>query len=206
MIIRTLLSIYFLMHITAICTDTEFNIIFPSTYPLHSQGIKIYHGGMIIPIENYGNKICFFIKNNTSEKRMFLLVVNPINLEYHFNKSSSSLFQNTVQNRTIATEKDYKLYVISNRNGTWQINQDELNENRIIPDNALILCYDPSYISHLDVQNSIDIYIKNNIAEERLRNEEIIYLLNTLHTDPLYHQPTKYTVNYKLCKQVVVGG
>jgi len=206
MIIRTLLSIYFLMYTAGVYAGLECNVIFPLTHSACSQGIKIYHGGSIVPTENYGNKICFFVKNSISVTRMFLLIVNPANLEYNLKKGPFETLQNTIQSRTIAAEKDYKLYAINFSKNTWTAEECELNENRIVPDTTLILFYNPSYISHLDVQNSIDIYIKNDIAEEQLRDEEIKYLFHTLHTDSLYDKPRQNMVTYKLCKQIVVGG
>src|SRR5205814_1638241 len=103
-----------------ISADMEFNIVFPS---MRSQGIKIYHGGSIVQSENYENKISFFIKNSIQEKRIFLVIVNPAHVEYNLKQGSSDLFQNTIQNRSIVEEKDYKLYVLRFFDNTWHIEE-----------------------------------------------------------------------------------
>lgn len=209
MVVLKILNVCFLVFFSCMHADMEFNIVFPG---MRSQGIKIYYGGSIVQSEQDDDKISFFIKNTPQEKKIFLLVINPAHLEYNLKKGPSGLFQNTIQSRTIIAEKDYKLYVITSTHGTWQIEECELNETRTIPDNTLIVFYNPDYISHLDLnlENSINMYIKNNVIDiadgiEQLWREEIKYLLDTLHTDPLYYQPKEKIVTYKLCKQIIGG-
>lgn len=209
MVIRKILSASLLVCLISAHADVEFNIIFPG---MHSQGIKIYHGGSVVQNQQYDNKISFFIRNVPQEKKIFLLVINPAHLEYNLKKGPTGLFQNTIQNRAVIAEKDYKLYVMTQAQDAWHIEECELGESRIIPDNALIIFYNPDYISHLDenTKNSINMYVKNNVVDiahgiEELWREEIKYLLETLHTDPLYYQPKEKIVTYKLCKQIIDG-
>jgi hypothetical protein len=137
---------------------------------------------------------------------------------------------NTIQYLKINPEQTYKFYVLeliktelkhnaddffnadrlksnaSNQNNqmtyAWKIIEHTLLNGRI-PDDAIIICYNPEYIENLSGGNAVElphIYIKDNVinlagSEAKLHDASAALLLSSLDTDAIHatiHQEVKH--------------
>ena len=209
--IRFIIFLLQIIPIISLVADFEVNITFPENY--HSQGIKVYQGGEILHTNVSGHTISFFIKDMSRTKEFYLLVVKPCNLSYVFNEVA----KNTVQYRAVAPGKSYKFYRIKIASSAisqpFTIETITLEENQKIPDQTVIIFYNPEYIESLfcSKENSIltlsvikDLFDVSG-GEDMMYYEEILYLFDTIHTDTLQHKPIyKITLaKNHLCKQVI---
>jgi hypothetical protein len=189
-------------------TDFEVNIAFPRPY--HSQGIKVYQAGEIIHTDVSDHTISFFIKDMNRTKEFHILVVKPCDLSYVFNENA----KNTIQYRVVNPERSYKFYKISfsSTSQNWNIEDKNLKENGKIPDQTVIIFYNPDYIESFccSKENPVPtLLISDTIftlsgGNDALCYEEIRYLLDTLHLDPLQQKISyKITLANNLCKQII---
>lgn len=84
----------------------------------------------------------------------------------------------------------------------WKVEQRRLRDDGIIPDDALIICYNPGFIEEVSGGNTIDlptIHIDNTIvkkigSEEALHDAADAYLITCLNLDTIH---TKLTFDVK---------
>jgi hypothetical protein len=179
--------------------------------------IRAYFRGHKISGEIDGDKIYFSIETDRSMHQLYLLVVDDI----------SFAFDETVQYLKLKPEAHYKLWSLElkhkkNNNliprkvaGGIKLNDDDaspyfwiMHEEMIdarsgrVPDNAIVILYDPSFFES-DLIGGSSVYlpklmISSNIlkrvgSEEKLHEISTRFLLSALNPDTLHASP-KYVI------------
>ena len=151
-------------------------------------------------------KIQFTVAEDKSCRRFFLLITKSI---------TPDIDDNTVKHIIIDPKQDYKFYELNiytnqelainpiskqqevRETYSWMIQNRRINRDGIIPDDTLIMIFNPNYIESIGHSTSLElpkIIIKKNIlelsgSEQKLTDENNELLLscldlNILHTDP----------------------
>jgi len=111
---------------------------------------------------------------------------------------------NTLQ--TINTQKNKKSY-------EWIISEEKIAENGKIPDDALIIIFNPDFVQNLKGGTELElpkIIIKQNIleiaggSEEKLHEEEVILLMSSLDLN-LIHSKITPQIQQKPSKKLVIA-
>jgi len=186
------------------------SIQFPQTLEALPE-LRIFCKGHKIKCEktNGSKKLSFALQDLRRRSSFYLVVTNTINYAIREH--------NTVAHLTIDPKKPYKLYHLQFVQGfdqdapyRWLVEEQRLPlKNGRIPDDAIIICYDPNFVESVGGGNAIElptIHIKSNIvdllgSEKKLHDKSIELLLasidhNALHSDihqelrPDYQQKT----------------
>jgi hypothetical protein len=179
--------------------------------------IRAYFGGRKISGEPDGDQLLFTIETDRSMRKLYLIVVEDI----------SFAFDETVQYLKLKSDTRYKLWSLElmhkkNSNhpphkvaGGIKLNGDdsspyfwimheELLDTRTgrVPDNAIVILYDPSFFEG-DLIGGSSVYlpklmISSNIlkrvgSEEKLHEISTRFLLSALNPDTLHASP-KYAI------------
>lgn len=182
------------------------NIQFPSEIE-KVPCVRTYYCGIRVTKSEYNNsakKITFSIP--AWQQTSFNLVIT----EWYVPQTEQN-DNNTVKYLKIPEGFHYKYYLLTltqqapgninkqeeshaSQNITWQIQENKELPNRQIPDDTLIIVYNPDYIEKLEGGNAAElptIYIKPNIlqllgSEERLHEYSDSLLLAALNLDSLH--------------------
>ncbi|KKP29746.1 MAG: hypothetical protein UR12_C0003G0020 [candidate division TM6 bacterium GW2011_GWF2_30_66] len=191
------------------------NIIFPKNIKDLPQ-ISLYRRGIKIKTENEtsNKKIQFTLSEDKSYKKFYLLITKSI---------TPDIDDNTVKCLKIDPKQAYKFYeltIYTNQELTinpinnlkeikdvysWNIQNMKLNSYGIIPDDTLIMIFNPDYIESIEPGTSLElpkIIIKKNIlqlagSEKKLSDETNELLLscldlNIIHTNPASEVKPEY--------------
>lgn len=190
-------------------TEIECNILFPKNYT--SQGIKVYQAGEILHTKTDDSVVSFFVKECSKEQQLYFLIVRPSDITYTFKNAFGHARQQTIEHISVLPTCLYKFYKISmKKNQALTVSEENLH-NGIIPDTTVLIFHNPAYIdtfvisdNHIPTIIITDNLLKIGHGQEALHTEELIYLFDTLHMDPL-HQKSSYRVvtSNPRCKQVI---
>ena len=189
--------------------EIECNIVFPTNYK--SQGIKIYQAGEIIHTKMDDAMFSFFVKDHKREHAIYFIIARPSDITYKFKPEINKTKQQTIECINITPGCDHKIYKVSiSKNKELTVSEVSL-EGTVIPDTSVLILYNPSYIETITAPDNktLLLHVIENLLEvgngkDALFAEEVMYLFDTLHSDPL-HQKASYRVvigNSK-CKQVI---
>jgi len=177
--------------------------------------MRIYHAGhqLIGEINNETRQITYTMPESRDISIITFIVVEPQNIK------PQMADDNTIQHLAVTKNSPYKCFQVirvaadlvvekpENTNkkvptDTWRIEQRRLHEDGKIPDNALIICYNPDLIDGLSGGNSIDLptvhicsdAITKAGSEEALHEAADSFLITCLNLDTLH---TKLTFDVK---------
>lgn len=156
--------------------------------------VRIYCAGNKIKCENQqeSRRISFGIADERHRSVFHLLITNKINVESE---------ENTV--KYLKSPTSYKLYrlQLTQKEGfgedpqyCWDIRELQLGKNKRLPDDTIIVFYNPAYVDKLKGGNAIElptIHIKSNIldlvgSEKKLHEVSNEMLLASLDYEPIH--------------------
>jgi len=192
------------------------NILFPHSLQKTPQ-MAIYRGGQKIKTEtdDTSKKVQFTISEDKNYKTFYVLIAQDI---------QPKIQNNTVQFLSVAPTQNYKFYKIehikkssddANKKDTytWDIVGGKVRKDGRIPDNTLIIVYNPDYIEKLEGGNELElpkIIIKQNIleigggTEEKLHDEEAALLMASLKLN-IIHTPEKSEIKQFRDKKLIIA-
>jgi len=197
------------------------NIIFPQNMKDIPQ-ISLYRRGLKIKTEtdNASNKIQFTISDDKACNQFYILITKNIRAKVE---------DNTVHHLTADPNqsKFYRIQIQINgtprhpltekNNGTkaefaWRITPLTIYESGIIPDNTLIIIFNPDYVDKLEGGNNLElpkIVIKKNILElagsqEKLLQEADELIMGSVDFLTLSHIKPKPEIKLNPEKKVVM--
>jgi len=198
------------------------NIIFPKDIKNLPQ-VSLYRRGIKIKTENEASnkKIQFTISEDKSCRKFYMLITKTV---------TPDIEENVVKYLKISPNQNYNLYeltIFTNQESainpinkkeeiketySWQIQQKRINKEGIIPDDTLIVIFNPDYIDKLEGGSNLElpkIIIKKDIlkqagSEEKLTDETNELLLSSLDLKILHSNPaSEVKPEYK--KRLVVA-
>jgi hypothetical protein len=162
--------------------------------------IRVYCGGKRILCEpdNETKRLVFSLSEKKYQTYFYLLIAKEIDVQAE---------ENTIQYLKIKPGEPYKLYALElvvnpHKNGVWVIKEVLLpSDTGRIPDETIIVYYDPAYFSGLSGGNEVEfpkLLVKNDIidmvgSELELHDISNKMLVSSLRYDPL-HEHIKYIV------------
>lgn len=187
------------------------NIIFPSVLEM-VPSIRVYYAGrkIVCETDDCGKKVTFSIPEHKQRTVFFMLITPDIEFCSH---------ENTVPFLKLKKNMPYKFFVMEliqveapkkkrkpwsnpfekNMEYTWAIRQLELQlPDGRIPDETIIIRYNPDYICSLEGGNNIEfpkLVIKPDIlkivgSEEKLHEFSNKWFLASLNTDTIHESPS----------------
>lgn len=228
-----LVSLFFIAlttNLQAKSLEIEGTIRFPLS--ITSHGASILHGGTLVRVHVEDNQLTFSIKSGRPQQTFYLLVVNPQHIEYCFKSLPDQQSQQyTVSHRTVVANKPYKFFKMSlvpEQLGAtnslmmkkpehivhnWVIQQVALEEGQPIPDDTIILLYNPEYVKNIKSEGSYKlptILIDKDIVEkvgsiDALHEQEVKYLLASLDAAVLHAPMVSKAVSRNNCTRVING-
>jgi len=195
------------------------NIIFPQNVKNVPQ-IFLYQRGLKLQAEtdNASKKIQFTITEEKKYNKFHFLITQYVH---------PKIENNTVQCLQIGKKQDYKLYKLelveihdpqksSTKKGSdfchWEIKEKKIGPEKIIPDDTLIILFNPAYVEKVEGGNNFElrkICIKSDLlklagSEEKLHDEVNELLMASLDLNILHTKPTaEIKPDYK--KKLVVA-
>jgi hypothetical protein len=186
---------------------------------------RIYHNGKIIKCAptRENDAFAFQIPRMDQQFRFNIVITESIEFEINDAKIKDSQ-QNTISYLKIPDGQKYKMYTLllvpqfSNSGPLkattlqyqWKIRPDSLmGHTRQIPDDALIICYDPAWVDSLVGENSFDlptIKLRDDIVSNKsfkFHEKSSTILLNAMNSDtwheassldPMKHDPSQKRV------------
>jgi len=164
------------------------NIQFPQLIKIVPQ-ISLYRGGIKINTEtdNSNKNIQFTISDDKNCKTFYILIAEEV-LPHVKNGTVHYLKVSPTQNYKL-----YKMHIIQEGDRKdlckWDINECSIKDDRRIPDDALMIIFDPECIAKIEGGNNLElpkIIIKQNIldmfdsSEEKLHEKEAELLISSL--------------------------
>lgn len=170
-------------------------IQFPHTLQLIPD-VRVYCAGNKIKCENQqdSKRISFGIADDRQRTMFHILITNKINVEATENtikylKSSKSykLFRMQLVQKESFGDDAQALY-------DWDIQELRLGKNKRLPDDTIIIFYNPAYVDALKGGNAIElptIHIKPNLldivgSEKKLHEISDELLLSSLDYEPIH--------------------
>jgi hypothetical protein len=192
--------------------------------------IAIYYTGISIPthIQTANRQLTFDISESKIRTTFYLIVIEHVDLVTE---------QNTVKYFVAPTNSSYKLYHLQftpnqklikgsgpaekidqdkkqtdlEEMGTWTIEQQSLPEDRRIPDNAIIVCYNPSLIKNVEGGNGLELpkiildeQIIQQLGDEELQNVSDLALLTSLDYNSI-HARQNSLVKHDFAKKNIIS-
>jgi len=191
-------------------------IQFPSSIATVPQ-VRIYHSGKIIKgtIDHTNKTITFTLpKYNNSQIHYSLVVTESIEFALSATKNNP---HNTIQYIKIPDGQDYKLYTLllvpqfgqagdSNGRPTyrWKIIEDRARFDNRVPDDAIIVCYEPSWIQELHGETGFELptlNVKSNVvalsgSAEKFYDRSTKFLLAAIDSDTMHSADTQQTIKH----------
>ena len=191
-----------LVHASQIHTLFMGSIQFPHSLETIPD-LRIYCGGHKIACENgKNNRTSFAIRGERQRTTFYLLITKTI--------AYDTIEKNTIRHLTISPSQPYKFYRLTlyaqepslfdeapknqKPTYTWNIQEQRLPFKNRIPDDAIIICYNPEYVDSIEGGNAIElptIHIKSDIvdlvgSENMLHEKSVELLLSSLDHDALH--------------------
>lgn len=193
----------------AIKTFFRGTIQFPQTMS-SIPNIRVYSGGYKIKSETTAHGLTFEVPEEKHRRKFNILITEKVQFQ-------TEADTNTIQYLKIADGQKYKYYTVvlmkndddihfdaiadaKNKKKTipqfeWDIEEHALDlANGRIPDDAIIICFNPSYVDHLEGGNALElpkVVIKKNIiqlagSEDNLLDASATLMLSSLDTDTIH--------------------
>lgn len=164
--------------------------------------LRVYCKGHKIKCEksNESKKLSFAIQDARHRTSFYIVITN--NIKYKIQE------RNTISHLIVDPKKPYKLYRVDfvpqqytfdfdneQQQYVWQVEEQRLSlKNGRIPDDAIIICYNPDFIESVRGGNAIElptVHIKSNIvallgSEEKLHDKSIELLLASIDHDAIH--------------------
>ena len=192
-----LLTCFFVSPIFCFIDKTVFSgaISFPKNLNA-TPHIRVYSGGNKLPCAVKDNVVSFEFEENKYRSHFYILITPTFSLRM--------IADNVVDYACLNPNQPYKFFEVTllKAERRWQIRELMLSkETGKIPDEAIIVCYDPEYIHKIDggeILKLPTIYIKDNVldlagSEEKLHEQSIQYVLASLRLDP-FHATAEQTI------------
>lgn len=173
--------------------------------------VRIYYRGNKIKSETDqdGKKVTFSISENKLLTFVYMLITEQIDSETE---------NNTIKYFKIPPHQKYKLFALEllidgDDRAQWRIREQQIPfKTRRIPDDTIIICYNPAFIEKITGGTEIElpkIYVKEDIvslvgSEAILHDKSIEILLSSLDYDAL-HCNVKQAVKQNLALKTVVA-
>lgn len=200
-------------------SEIEGTVQFPIA--IESLGAPIIRGGTSLRVNVEGNLLTFSTKWSSKQTTIDLVIVEPKNIKHHLKSIvDSGSLQNTINYRTIITDRPYKYFQMSimpkksiakqNDSSQWHIEETKLTNN-IIPDDAIIFLYNPNYIKTVrpdGIHKLPTIIIEPNVISlagslDFLHEQEVVNLFAGLDLNPIHPQPKQMVQFKKNCNCVI---
>jgi len=199
------------------------NIIFPQNVKPIPQ-ISLYRRGIKIKPEtdHAANKVQFTISEDKACSQFYILITQSV---------KAKIEDNTIRNLTVDPKERPKFYRIQmiQTNGTpkhyltqnnedkneefsWKVTPLNINKDGIIPDNTLLIIFNPDYVEKLEGGNNLElpkIIVKKNILElagsqAKLLKEADALIMASIDFLTLSHIKPKPEIKLKTEKKLVM--
>ena len=178
-------------------------IQFPSTLA-SIPNVRIYHSGKIVKgkVDNTNRTITFSIpKYNNSQIRYSLVVTESIEFAMPKATKLSENPSNIIQYIKIPDGQDYKLYTLllvprfsdtgspGKPSYQWRILNDRARFNNKIPDDTIIVIFDPAWVDSLQSDNATElptITVTQDLSSEMLYEKSAQLLLAAIDSDTMH--------------------
>ena len=170
--------------------------------------LRVYCGGRIVPstIDQENKSVSFSIPRYAQQFHFNLLIAEKINFALSSSKYQSGN-HNTAAYMKLEENQPYKLYSLllvpqfadgvkdTKLRYTWQIKNESIHHKDLkIPDDAIILCYNPDWIAGIQGSNAFElptIEISPNIlelsgSEKTLHDRSTQIMLAALDSDTMH--------------------
>ena len=178
----------------------------------NAQPMRIYCGGKIISseVDTETRRLVFSLSEHKYKSYFYLLIAQPEHINF-------DLEDNTVKSLRLNPDSPYKFYTLEyvshkDKNSTWIVKEVTLTTETKIPDETIILCYNPDYIDKLVGGSTIEfpkIMVRDDIlnlvgSETALHEQSSKLLLSSLDYDAL-HQTISYSVKQELRFKTIIA-
>ena len=180
----------------------------------YMEDICIYYGGKKITteVDKEGKRISFSLSEKKHRAIFYLLVVDCAQMSLQTTESNTVQYLKTIPNAP------YKFYILElidgydkNEKSFWRIKQTNLPTSRHIPDDTIIVCYNPDFIEKVDGGSEIEfpkIYIKENIlalvgSDSLLHDQTVQALLSSIDYNAL-HSSIKHHVKQDIALKTII--
>ncbi|MFZ5953713.1 MAG: hypothetical protein ACOYT8_01285 [Candidatus Dependentiae bacterium] len=172
--------------------------------------VRVYCAGRKISgeLDHETKKVSFAISDYRQRTFFYMVIVNAKNMSYELTAPKT----NTIEYLKINPTEPYKFYAIElvlipeektdnveqKNNATmvykWLIKEIELPQNGRLPDDTIIVCYEPTFVERLDGGSSFEfpkIIVKPDVlkitgSEEKLHQESAKILISALDLDTIH--------------------
>jgi len=171
-------------------------------------GIRVYCGGqkLTTEIDNEGKKVVFTLSCERNQSLFYMIITEQLQL--------ALAEDNTINHLKLAAGASYKLFAVQQRaDHSWLVQEKRLSlTDSRIPDNSIILCYDPNYVETLSGGTGLELpklVLKDNLiqlagSEKKLLDHAAELMLSTLDFDAL-HAPSKMAVRQDHRSKTIVA-
>lgn len=183
-----------------------------STKSSFSTPITYYYRGNFGLLMPQNKLITFEIPADSKEKRLYLLITDLELQPVSEQTNDGSVIFNTFQHLELASDALYRFFILNqSETGKWSISEEQLPDNRTIPDQTIVLLYFPELISHItdgSLSELPTIFIEplpeeqthllpKEITERLIKMQLSAINLNTIHT------PVKQLLHHKNSKILI---
>lgn len=184
---------------------------FPSTVTT-LEPISMYCAGKKVPCEVRHQSLAYTLSADRRNTTFFLLITPSIKYE---------MAGNTIKYLKVDQQEPYAFYMLrfvtsTDKDGkpsyAWKVIEHELLfEDGRVPDNTLIMCYNPEFIDRIEGGSAMTlptIFIKSDIvdvvgSQQNLHDASIEMLLSSLDYDAIHAKiENEVTYKNKLCKVI----
>lgn len=170
-------------------------IKFPTEIDI-KEPIEVFYAGERIPteIEKDAHLVSFAISEYKMRNTFCLLICNDI---------ETVTEKNTIKFQRVRNDRPYKLYLLQfhpnkellqstedmdiHAQGTWEITQKALQDNRRIPDNAIIVQYHPHLVETVQGGNALELpkivlnkQVLEQFSADELHDASVHFVLSSL--------------------------
>jgi len=186
-------------------------IQFPPTVQV-TPSIRIYYAGRKITteIDQENNRILFSVPEQKNRSFFYLLITPEIRFVSHentieyltlkpgLNHAFFALELMAIQDKAAQKRLKQNPFLPAPVTYTWAVHQLRLNlPSGRIPDETIIVCYDPTYVAKLDGGNAVEfpkIIMKTDLikvvgSEKKLHDLSTQWFLTALNTDTIHEAP-----------------
>lgn len=124
--------------------------------------VAIYHSGTKISSEiNPHTKELFFHVPKINNMTQWIIITEPLSMQnfqvIYDPYSEAQKDSNTIDYLKISPNQKYLLYKLSLKDQKWIIKEESLDESHRIPDNAIIVCCNPDFVSSIEGSNLLEL-------------------------------------------------
>lgn len=171
----------------------------------HIPSVRIFYGGIkkTSIIEQASKKVSFDIAESQIRNTFFLVISKGIGFITE---------KNTPQYLKVANECPYKMFLMefqpnsdaiktpvckadTTQLGSWHITKKTLADDRRIPDNAIVVCYDSDMVKSVEGGNGLELpkiildeEIMTQLTDTELQDASTQFLLTALNCDSIHTQ------------------